>query len=116
MVDGFPSFPIKGTYVRFEKDWSFIQSNMSFASTHASATFSSTQTVPRGTIGQVLDATVIEGYDHDVAGGYSVVIGVIINDYPVLLKFPYTSRPDVIQVIPASPAARVLFGNNDGQT
>lgn len=115
MVDGFPSFPIKGTYVRFEKDWNFI-SNISFASTNTSATFANTQTVPRGTIGQVLDAHVIEGYDHDVAGGYSVVIGVIINDYPVILKFPYTSRPDVIQVIPASPAARVLFGNNDGKT
>lgn len=114
MDNGFPDFPIKGEYVRFEKDWGFINSQLTYASTQVSATISSNNMVPVGTIGRVLDIHIPEGYDHDVSGGYLLYIGVIINGRPVVLKFPWSDRPDVIQTIPDTPAAKVLYGKKNG--
>ncbi len=113
MDDGFPKFPLKYQYVKFEKDWTFTSSKRTYASTSATAYLISDQVIPTGTIGQIVDTIIVDGYDHDVADGYLLHIAVLVNDHPVILKFPYTDRPDVISVIPDTPAGRVLFGKKN---
>jgi len=95
---GFPSFPKKGDKVKFTQSWSFQSDRYGYL------------TVNSGEIGEVLDTGIVDGMSFDTAEGYLLYLGIRINNNVHVLKFPYTDRPEILEIIPDTPAARVLFG------
>lgn len=110
MVNGFPNIPVVHDYVKFMVDWHYIEERQAYASTTVNATFSNNTWIPAGTIGRVLGVEIDPGYGRDTAGGYMLFIGVWTTVGITVLKFPFTTRPEVLEVIPDTPAARVLYG------
>lgn len=110
MASGFPNIPVVHDYVIFKLDWHYIEEKQSYASTTVNATFSTNTWIPAGTIGRVLGVEVDPGYGRDTAGGYMLFIGVQTQFGMTVLKFPFTSRPEVLESVPDTPAARVLYG------
>lgn len=96
--NGFPVFPKVGNMVKFNSMWSFTDE------------FGCYYTVNQNTIGEILDTQVIDGMSYDVAKGYLIFIGLIINSKMHIIKFPYSDRMDVLTILPNTAAAQVLFG------
>jgi len=96
--NGFPNFPKKGDKVKFTQSWSFRSDR------------SGLLTVSSGQIGEILDTAVIDGQSYDTAEGYLLYIGIEVSSQMHILKFPYSDRKDVVEVMPNTPAAQVLFG------
>lgn len=104
MDNGYPSWPRLGDIVKFNLRWSFYDSDDKF------------QEIEPGTLGQILDTSIGKDYSHDTAS-YIVFIGITTKGKGLhVLKITYTERPDVITVIPNTPAAQVLFGKKNEQT
>lgn len=111
MDNGYPVIPLKYQYVKFNVDWQVVQ-NSYVGSTSTGYGSSSYSVIPKGTIGQVLDTKIEEGYSHDLAGGYILSIGIMLEGFLSIVKLRYMDRPDAITVIPDTPAGRVLYGKN----
>lgn len=95
---GFPIFPVQNQYVKFNCIYSFIGRY--------------TVDIPVGTIGYILKTDVVKGSAFDEAQAYILYIGIQVNEVFHVIKLNYLDRPDVVSIIPDTPAARVLYGNN----
>lgn len=98
MSSGFPNFPKKGDKVKFIQGWQFQSERHGYVHVNS------------GDVGEVLDTSVVDGHSFDTAEGFLVFIGIIVNGNMHVLKYPYSDRPDAIEILPDTPAARVLFG------
>lgn len=98
MANSFPNFPKTGDKIVFKNSWQFQNE------------WGGYEYINNGQFGEVLEAKVVDGNNYDTATGYLLFIGVLLNGKLHVLKFPYTDRPEVIEVVPNTPAAQVLFG------
>lgn len=94
-------FPKIGDLVKFDKPWTLVSTG---------------EEIPVGTFGEIVSIDLHPGYDLDKFGGMYLGIGVYFGYIPVIIKLNYLDRPDVITIIPDTPASKVLFGKSDGST
>jgi hypothetical protein len=110
MDNGYPNVPVPNDFVIFKTDWHYIQDLPFQASTTVSATITGNNHIPSGTVGRVIGTEIDPGYSNDVATAYKLFVGVYTAFGFVVLKIPFSSRPDVLEALPDTPAARVLYG------
>ena len=118
MANGFPNFPKKGDYVRFSRNYEVVSSwsapLVGASGVTGTSSYSTAYTIITGTIGEILETAVDSGYDMDLAQGYVVYIGIMPeNSTAYILKLDYTKHPGLLDIIPNTPASKVLYGKKD---
>lgn len=115
---------MKGDHVKFNHAFTFIPPVINLGGMAVGGYASGTtitmnnasqnqKTIPKGSIGQVLETHIEDGYDHDCAAAYKLTIGIFLDNQLFMVKLEYSLRPHLLTVIPYSKAAKVLFGKKD---